>query len=53
MNNGNNSVEGVGKAIRRIIYFFTMEQKPLNGLYDAFILREGDYPMVIFTGENN
>lgn len=29
---------------------FNMEQKPLNGLYDAFLLGDGDYPMIVFIG---
>jgi len=29
---------------------YKMEQKPLNGLYDAFLLGEGDYPLVVFIG---
>ncbi len=28
----------------------TMDQKPLTGIYDRYILNQGEYPMIIFIG---
>ena len=28
----------------------TMDQKPLTGIYDRYILNQGEYPMIIFVG---